>query len=198
MKLFTIKDLIKYNNPCKVCLSSKGCWFGFKTIPTNEEGKAAYTDNFTIIDGKIHINLSTKYKSRLTLVINPKTNKFILNSNSNGRKLFKKFQEEKYLVAEIKCNTCHSEISTDFLEFDEDVIRPVKLHSECIEISTREYRYHISTSFTTNKTFIMCSKVEEGKVKMLPFMKEVQAIPLSKLKDRSAIIRKIKFIMTFS
>lgn len=194
MKTFTIKDFVGYNNPCKMC----GRKVSFSLVPVSHNENVYSRGIYPMFrKNLLYFNLWIKYKEKLAISLNPLNNNFKLEGESEDlSKLMKEYKEENNLVFDITCDSCKTQIISSYLEFENNYVKPFTLSKESLIAITENYSYVIRTEHDTDKSFIVAEKVRRSNEP--PFTLEIPLLPLSKIKNKENLIKKIKLYMTLS
>ncbi len=194
MTTYTIKDLILYNNPCRMC----GHKVAVFLIPVgkNETGYSKTIE--ALYEGsELFFSLEFKYTERLCILINPMSNKFrLVGTAKNLKRAFKKFLKETNVLVEVKCISCHTYIHSNYLDFNLDYIRPTTIHSEFIKTKNETNEYQMITNFELGVSNIIVTKTKHKNA--TPFGLEIPAISLKEIGTKERLIKKIKLYMVLS
>lgn len=189
MKQFTIKDFIKYNNPCAFCGEQK-----ILKIISHNVNAIKFNDhtylNLIVFNKMLEINLVISYFSSLKLRIIQKNNKF---SCSNYDKLINYLMEHKvYLLNE--CPKCKIKVYSHDLEFqmEKKIIKPISIKKESIHIMNGDSFLKLESLFDEKISSLIITK--NLKITALKF----PIIPLNEFKNKNHFLSKIKTIITFS
>ena len=193
MKQFTIKDFIKYNGPCKSCSSKVKFRLMFQDA---YEAKGSNVLIPTIEDNRLHFNFP-KYKNNLLLIIEPKTNKISIHSMNEGSNLaFNELITKNQFYIDLMCESCGTTISTQFLEFEDNRIKPLELFMELVYVDTPTHSFRLHTSYTKNNSVFAVDINGKGSRNVLNT--EIPILPLSKFKNREALLKKLYMLLAFS
>ncbi len=182
MELFTIKDFIKYNNPCFNCkqlinLHSYSLESGFINTPF-------------INDNIINFQLKASYLSYLKLEVNLNTSCFTTNSLSS-LKDYLALHRMKLLS---KCN-CGSEVESTVLDFDLDhgFLKPFKLSFESYIVYHQDDTYQLVSYHEENASIIHIDNAQNS------IWSKAQEFPLitNNFTSSQDFLDKIKTYLTF-
>jgi hypothetical protein len=186
-KLFTIKDFITYNAPCFNCHSKIN--FITQSVKDVESMSDVILNQMvelkpTITSQHMEIDLVITYRTNTKLSIDLKINKFSTN-NTQG---LKRYLDRHKLFLISQCDSCHSQIVSQFLRFDfnKGYVKAFGLwHERLIVDAGNQVPYQINTWFDKSESilFISCGTEYMKNIK-LPLM------PKYKFKDKQALIDK--------
>lgn len=194
MKEFTVKDLIRYNNPCKSCEGT--AQFSLRSF--TDEGSSPIKPQLDPVTKKVHFTLQTSYKERLVMVVDIANNNFSIETNSDdAKKSFEEFKGWFSLIVETECKRCRTRVTSDSLEFTDNFIKPVKLSQEDVYLETDTHKYTIYTSHTNKKSLVVVDILNQV-TPISPLKLVTRALPLSKFKGRKELLEKLRVLVTFS
>lgn len=196
MQQFTLKDFINYNGPCKSCGSKIDLFLAImpKDIrqPIVREIPSVYVDKF------INFVLLSKYKTKAILVINPTTNEYAISSNTE-------FDEDDYmnlnnLLFHSKCNSCKTEVETNFLALENKRIKAFTLYNENLNITIKDKKFVINNFHYESRTtlWIVDTIDANGQKQMWSDKIELPLMPLGSFKNKQALIDKLNLILALS
>lgn len=191
MKLLTVKDFIKYNNPCFNCKEK----IAFTFITKMDSFGASGSFNPTIEKGICTVNLVNRYdlNSSIHLRIDLKTNKFTVSNTDHFEEYLRKIKIHLSILCPI-CHT-HSESSDLLFNFDNQLINPVQVLIEDIQVKFKNLKYQIFTDATSSLLFI----TKPGNPHyILNLDLKNKRLLLSDLKTKENMIRKLRTYLTFS
>jgi hypothetical protein len=187
MKTYTVKDFIKLNSPCYGCGNKVSIHVGAhmdNTIPINL--------NMSITSIKYVIPLSITYNNNLSLTIDPKTNRYLVTSNSD----FIKYIKDHNIYLTVDCDKCYTFMASRYLEFDlaGGYIRPVSIRSQSIILFDKNNKYMINSYFLAGETTITVFSLKNGTASDL----KLPLLPHYRFKNKENFIEKIKTYILFS
>lgn len=195
MKEFTLRDLIRYNNPCKSCGNTAE--FYLRSYATASIG-SPIKPQIDPITKQVHFILQSLYKDRLVLVLNFLTNEFAVQTNANdAKKSFDEYKAWNKLVAQTECKRCRTLVTSNDLEFGDNIVKPVKLFSEDVHMETETHKYTIATSHQNKKSVVIVDILNQV-TPIAPLTIETRALPLSKFKGPKELTEKLRLLVTFS
>lgn len=194
MTTYTVKDLVLYNNPCKMC----GGKSSVALIPVGKNETAYSSTIDAQYEGSnLLFNLKFTYNNRLMILINPKTNKFELTGiGTDLKRSFRRFRHNNNLMIESKCASCGTYVHSNYLDFNLDYIRPMNIFSESIVVKTELSFYQMMTDFSTNTSNIVVIKHRHQSVPA--FTLQIPALSLKDIGSKERFLKKIKLYMILS
>jgi hypothetical protein len=111
MKTFTVKDFIRYNNPCFNCNNKIS--FTFKAAPSGSIIPTVLLKT-NVSPTYVEVELQITYAKTLTLKINHTLNKVI----SPSLPVLTEYLEEHKLFLRSTCTSCYTFIESDQLDFN--------------------------------------------------------------------------------
>lgn len=189
MKKFTVKDFLKLNSPCYGCGKKVNVYVC--TVSTANEVKL----NLVVSPAGYLVILSKTYNDRLTLLIEPKTNKFATN---DGPKLIK-YLKSRGIFLSVECNDCMTVMTSEPLEFNfvGEYIKPVGMASQSVVLKDKNNNYVIYSDFGADRTHISIFSIKEGSPTSFSQL-ELPLLPHYRFKDQQHFMSKIKTYMLFS
>lgn len=190
MKIFTFKDFIAYNNPCFSCGDKIN--FSIVSCPITEPGKVQLRP--TVRPDSVTVDLKISYNQSLQLQILMPSNQFLISD----RKAFADYIFSNRLYLNSHCNRCFTTLETHFLEFnfDKGFIKPVGMSRESLVVSDNTHRYHIYSSFFSEKSTIVMDRIDRP-IPISPVKFEAPLLPLYRFRDREHFITKMKTYLIF-
>lgn len=190
MKLFTVKDFIKYNSPCFYC-NTQIMFVLLDLWDLNGQPEKG-TIHPVIFPTYTSIPLEITYRNRLILHIHHKNNRI----ETNDIDLLKNFFGKHTIVLKSICDQCHTNIFSNPMEIDYDkmYVKPVSLRVEKIEFKDDKYFYSVRTDYLENNTVITVSS--RSTTQQHIFKSSLH--PLFKFKTKEKLMEKIRTYMLFS
>ena len=193
MKKFTVKDFLKLNSPCYSC----GKKVNIHAI-VHIDGMSSVNLNVSITPAGFIIPLSITYNNNLKLIIEPKTNRFIINNEAN----FIKYIKDHKVCLAVDCDECLTFMASQYLEFNlvEGYIKPVGISNQLLILSDKNNRYVINSEFMTDETTIMVFSIIDEDIAIASSFSELKLplLPHYRFKDKQHFISKIKTYLLFS
>ena len=196
MKKLTVKDFILYNSPCINC--SSPIIFNIGIVDKDHDNskiQSLYFCKPVIIDSVIEIDPYIRYTGTIKIKINSKTNKFETTNPAR----FSKYLDEHKLFLDSYCNNCYTRIRSSQLKFNLTYrfIYPVEITTEQIYVNDKEHVYHLRKKTKKNTTEIIIRKIN-SEILITPTTINVSYIPLSKFRNKTMLIKKLKMYVVFS
>lgn len=200
MELYTIKDFILYNNPCKCCGKTSSLsllWDSSES--SNKVFEYPITTTKAIVDDGdiIYFDIIIKYNksNNFTLIIDAKSNRLFF-SNVKSKTFFENLTNENKFWFFLECRNCKSAVESSILEYNVDIIKPIKITYECFILKKDENIFTItSNSGVQITTFEVANQIDLLKSKNayieLPYM------PLNDIKNRKDLEETVQFLTTF-
>ncbi len=190
MNNFTIKDFIKYNNPCFNCKNITEIKLHQVPLLTREM-ISPKIGNYDIDFIDFHTGRS--YETKYSLIINLHNHEVVAKTKESKDYIVNYFNNHR-LTLEKSCATCNCRIFTYALSFtkkdDSFVLDPIKISEEFLKvIQDGLYKYYIYCNYNENKSVIEWAR--EMREITIPLL------PLSKFKTKEKIIEKINKLMIF-
>lgn len=190
MKNFTLKDFISYNNPCFSCGNKIN--FNIISVPISDELTRIVLRPTVKLDS-ITVDLKINYHESLQLQIMMPSNIFFVSD----KKFFTDYINNNKLYLNSSCSNCHTILETYSLDFnfDKGFLKPVKMCKENLIVIDGIHRYCIYTSHLNIKSTIVIYHLN---LNISPVYIKSPILSLSKFRDRSHLIHKMKTYLTFS
>lgn len=194
MTTYTVKDLVLYNNPCRMC----GHKVTVHLVPVGKNESAYGSTIEALYEGsELFFSLEVKYVERLCILINPTSNKFrLVGTVKNLNRSFKRYLKQTNLFIEVKCISCHTYVHSHFLDFNLDYIRPTTIQSEFVTTKNEMNEYQMITNFDLGTSNILVTKRKHKSAP--PFGLEIPAMSLKEIGTKERLIKKIKLYMVLS
>lgn len=195
MKQFTLKDLIKYNGPCKIC-----------NLPTNiiaELHETEHPESYVSVSGVLENNnllfkLTQTYYDSLELMIDPKNNYIYPLAKTEARKKLDSFLSDHFIVFYTTCPKCHTSIQSNQAEFVLSPIypylKPLEITFENVNLITDNCYYSIRSSIQTDTSKVFVHDLRTNIRESF----EAPLIQLSEMKNSAEVLERIKIIIAFS
>jgi hypothetical protein len=196
MHLFTIKDLMLYNQPCLCC-------GGKTTLRWSITPSGGMTKQSTIpfeldASGMIRFPLQVRYDNNLSVLVAPASNAYQAVSQSGTPNLFPHFIRNHSIRCRITCNGCPAEILSMPLIFENDYIAPVALDVEFFLIKDSGYRYFLDTHHQEDNTCLIVDFDTQFYPPEQPKRYDLPLMPRYHFKDRQQLISRLKVCVLFA
>lgn len=192
MKRFTIKDFIGFNNPCFNCGNNISIEVGVTHSDITRQDTYLRP---TISTPCTEVDLRISYNSSLKLVIDHKTNQFMVNSIGALTNYF----DNHKLFLESKCNRCQTFLRTQYLEFDleKGFVRPIGLSREILHVSDDANLYVIASSYIEDRSHVVVDRIDKT-TPLSPIRFDAPLLALRRFKNKEHLISKLKIYVIFS
>lgn len=204
MKQFTIKELLKYNNPCFFCKIKTA----FKIVSISMNSNNIYNiigshkhpvssvdllEFNPILSSEEMIMYISTQSFLLKLNFYPETNKFQV---SNLDDLTKYLLDHRLLFAS-SCDNCGTRIESCYIDFNllHGFIDPISLSIENLIFSNENNNFHLESSFIEERSKLIVSDLTISK-HLTNIEMPIQ--PLYNFTDKNHFISKMKTYLIFS
>lgn len=191
MHLFTIKDLLLHNTPC-ICCGGKT---DFRWNIISDTGAQSITPFELEPSGTLRFSLQIKYKSKLSVSVNPTTNAYQVIAQPADPNQLSTFLETRGIYCSIRCTKCRADILSDKLSFEEGHIAPVSLIHEILYLREGARSYTLTTLFRSGNT-VLELKVDDPTNPTFHHWK-LPLMPRSHFKDRAHLLSRLKTCTLF-
>lgn len=190
MKRYTIKDFLKLNSPCYGCGKPINVFVG-----VHAEGLSQVNLKLVVDKAGYSVRLSKTYHDSLTLLIEPRTNRF---STNDGDKLVK-YLKCHSLFLTTRCPACVTAMTSHYLEFSlvGGYIKPVGISSQYLVLNDKNNRYIVNSDFFSEKTIVMIFAMRDGSPISTDNM-DLPLLPSYRFKDKEHFMAKLKTYLLFS
>jgi hypothetical protein len=189
MKSYTIKDFFKLNSPCYGCGGKVNIRAG-----VHSDNLASVMLNVSIAPAGYTIPLSITYHNNLKLIIEPKTNRYLVSNAIN----FIKYIKDHRIYLMVSCPDCQTIMVSHYLDFSlvGGYVKPVGLSSEYLVLKDKNNRYVISSEFLNDSTSITIFAITDIPISVSDL--KLPLLPHYRFKDKEHFMAKIKTYLLFS
>ena len=182
MNQFTLKDLIEYNSPCKLCgsLSSLILHYNGRSIEVNK--KQCSRVSFSL-------QLTYNPEEAKVIVFDTKTNTYISSFNL----------EDDKINFSLICRNHNVTINTNIVSFKDTFIEPLTIYSEFISLRNFSNEITVTTYPASEKTIIRSHTIKNTIRDINSNIEvEISQLPISKWKNKENLESYIKAYLAFA